>query len=160
MVKTLKVLLYLTLFLCLYSLTIFFVPPRLYAPWAAGGLISLILFAVLMVKVLPSRKRRLKMRALVREYETMQTREYEAREAGMSRELTCPACGTANSFWSFLEKGACPQCASTLWSTILPNQGEEYLEIFRRVEEIDQFHKKLSPSLLRKVKAAALKQDL
>lgn len=140
----------------MYALTVFFVPPALYVPWAAAGLLLVMLWLVLVARFGSSRAQEALIRSLAADYLRVRKQESDTRETAMTKEFTCPSCSAATNYWVFLDKGACPQCGSELWSVRVPELDDSYAKLLRKKETVDAFYAKLTPSMLRKVKSHAM----
>jgi predicted Zn-ribbon and HTH transcriptional regulator len=113
--------------------------PEYYIPWLIFSLVTLFFLIYLSFRVVPSRKEEKRWRAVARKYHAKYEELREIRLKARLLPFSCADCEYTSNFLEFLEEGKCPKCDSRRWTTLIPEKGEQYLEIFRKYEEIQNF---------------------
>jgi predicted Zn-ribbon and HTH transcriptional regulator len=120
-------------------LVLLLLKPDYYIPWLIFSLIVLFLLVYLSFKMIPSKKEEKRWRELAKKYDEKLKEMRELKIRARLLPFSCADCEFTSNFLTFLEEGKCPKCDSRRWTTLVPEKGEEYLEIFRKYEELQSF---------------------
>lgn len=153
--KFLSVLVSILVFLLLWALALFLFPRELRLVWAASGSMTLILWTLLSIRFIPSRKRRALIKDLAADYQKILKQEADLKIDAIAIKISCPACQTSDNLWRFLDEDACPACKSGLWTTGMEEKDEQILKLYKKKESINAFYDRLPAALLRSVRARA-----
>ncbi len=143
-------------FVLLWIMAIFLFPKDMLLVWASLGAILLLLWTLFFIRIVPSKRQRQYTKILTREYKEIGKQEAELKSKASIIQMTCPSCKVNDNLFRFLNEGVCPACKSGLWTTTLPEAGDEHRLLFSQKENINAFYARINASQLRKIRLKAL----
>jgi hypothetical protein len=139
-----------------YAALLFPLPRELIPWWLALLAPAAILAFFAAIRAYPGKKRLKALQEEVAAYKGAREREegllLEAKLIGFA----CPACGKESPFASYLEKDACPACASPLWASRAAAAEGPYGRIIAAYGEIKAYYASIHPAKLRRIRRRAL----
>lgn len=151
MKRLLRRIIFILFWQCLFFLTVFYIARKYYAEWLVAFFVVFVFLVYLSSKVIPSRRREEAMQKLYEEYSVISQKEQDIRTQSLKLEMTCPSCGTSNSYWTFLEDYKCLKCGSDLWMTTLPKQTKQHDALFQEREKVFAFYSRIGSRLRRRL---------
>lgn len=149
---TLRRILFVLFWQLVFLLVLLRLPRELYAEWLVGFGIGTLLSAVFSFRFIPGRREEAAFILLRKEYEENAVALEDARGQALRLEMSCPACKTKGSYWSFLEDYKCDKCGSDLWVSTLKKYSAAHSRLFEKRDRAFTFNSRLSSRVRRRLR--------